>query len=188
MASAGDYAWVDDSTLGEAACVTAVVGLDREAVLSAFGADTTSAVDFEDAYGFDSDDESGADVTYVAVREITGGVVAVERNGFQGSLAGILGPLSARGVAASMFWNVEEDNAFSCARDGEILASVDMYDAEDADDIELPEELRALFETATADDADLHAIGLAMVEAFTGIKVTPEDIAELQEAHPVRSA
>jgi len=97
----------------------------------------------------------------------------------------VLIALSADGRAASMFWNVNEDNAFTCARDGHLLATVDMYDAEDPEQADLPNELMPLFETAGAEDADLHAIGLAMVEQFTGIRVTRERIALLDIAYPI---
>ena len=60
-----------------------------------------------------------------------------------------------------------------------------MYDAEDLEDSNLPEELMSLFASAGTDDADLHATGLAMVEQFTGIRVTPDHLAAMRDAHRI---
>jgi hypothetical protein len=179
MATAGDYRWIHDS-LDDAACVTVVVGKDSEGVLLAFNADPSLSVPIDESDGY----ASGR--AYVSVLDVPGAVIAVEYNGFQGSLPEVLGAASSEGRAASMFWNVNDDNAFSCAAEGEILASVDMYDAEDPEDAdELPEDLTPLFVAAGASDADLHATGLAMVEEFTGIRVTPEHLASVTVAHPI---
>jgi hypothetical protein len=49
-----------------------------------------------------------------------------------------------------------------------------MYDAEDADGVDLPTQLQSLFEEAADEDANLWAIGLAMVETFTGVPIAPD--------------
>lgn len=177
MASPEDYGWVHD-VLFDAACVTAVAGATRAEVLAAFGADPTVQLAAGEAYG-------GGDKDYVSVTEVSGGVVAVELNGFQGSLPEVLIRVAGDKGAASMFWNVNDLTAFTCARQGELLASVDMYDAEDPGDVELPDEVRSLFEAAGDEDADLHATGMAMVEAFTGIKVTADLVESMEIAHPI---
>jgi hypothetical protein len=179
MATADDYEWIHDS-LDDAACVTVVVGKDSAGVLAAFNADASLSVPIDDSDGY----VDGR--VYVSVLDVPGAVIALEYNGFQGSLPEVLGAASSDGRAASMFWNVNDDNAFSCAAGGETLASVDMYDAEDPEATdELPEDLTALFAGAGASDADLHATGLAMVEEFTGIRVTPEHLASMTVAHPI---
>lgn len=179
MATADDYEWIHDS-LDDAACVTVVVGKDSAGVLTAFNADPGLSVSVDDS------DAYADGRAYVSVLDVPGAVIAVEYNGFQGSLPEVLGAASGDGRAASMFWNVNDDNAFSCAAGGEMLASVDMYDAEDPDGAdELPENLTALFAGAGAGDADLHATGLAMVEEFTGIRVRPEHLASMPVAHPI---
>jgi hypothetical protein len=81
---------VSGSVLGDAACLAAVVGSTSSEVLA------------------------------VSVVDVPGGVIAVEVNGFQGSLPEVIQRLSVGGATASMFWNVNDDNAFSCGRDGEI--------------------------------------------------------------------
>ncbi|NUR09836.1 MAG: hypothetical protein HOQ45_22845 [Nocardioidaceae bacterium] len=72
--------------------------------------------------------------------------------------------------------------AFTYAAGGEDAGQVDLYDAEDpayAEEVDLPVELRYLFESAGDEDADLHATGLALVEAYTGVPVSAEDLARL---------
>jgi hypothetical protein len=182
MATADDYQWIEDS-LDDAACVTVVVGKDSASVLLAFNADPSSSVPIGESDGYASGH------AYVSVLDVPGAVIAVEHNGFQGSLPEVLTAASSEGRAASMFWNVNDDNAFSCAAEGEMLASVDMYDAEDPEDTdELPEALTPLFAAAGDRDADLHAVGLAMVEEFTGIRVTPEHLASMEVAHRIMDA
>ena len=179
MAAPHSYGWISESALGDAACVTVIVGSPANEVLARFGADSSRTM-----AAADGDAPGGS----VAVVGVPGGVLAVEFNGFQGSLGEVIQRLSTDGLAASMFWNVNDDNAFSCARDGQLIASVDMYDAEDGDEIDLPEELRDLFELAADEDADLHAVGVAMVERFTGVAVPEDAIASITVAHPVPNA
>ena len=62
-----------------------------------------------------------------------------------------------------------------------------MYDAEVADEVDLPEKLRDLFEQGH-DEADLHAMGVAMVARSTGVAVPEAAIASLKEAHPIPDA
>jgi hypothetical protein len=57
---------------------------------------------------------------------LIGGSGLSEYNGFQSAQPEVLKALSANGSASSMSWNVNDDNAFSCARGGELVASVDM--------------------------------------------------------------
>ena len=190
MTTADDYRWIHES-LDDAACVTVVVGQDRTGVLLAFNADRSAPLPIDEASDavFEADDDEdespGSGGAYVSVLEVPGAVIAVEFNGFQGSLPEVLSAAAVGGRAASMFWNVNDDNAFTCAAAGEVLASVDMYDAEEPGSTGLPEELVPLFAAAGAEDADLHAAGLAMVEQFTGIKVMPEHLASMDLAYRI---
>ncbi|WP_343047203.1 DUF6461 domain-containing protein [Nocardioides thalensis] len=176
LATQEDYGWVHD-VLFEAACVTAVAGGTRDGVLAAFGADGSVEVPVEDAFADEAD--------YVSVAEVPGGAIAVEHNGFRGSLPEVLVRVAGGGVTASMFWNVNDLTAFSCVRDGVVVATVDMYDADQADNVDLPDELRELFASADRDDADLHATGMAMVETFTGVKVPADVVESMTTAHPI---
>lgn len=60
-----------------------------------------------------------------------------------------------------------------------------MYDAEDPDDVDLPDELMELFAIAGDDDADMWAVGLGMVEAFTGVLVPKNAVESMSTAHPM---
>jgi hypothetical protein len=80
---------------------------------------------------------------------------------------------------------------FGCARDGVLLFDDDEYMFIDADErSRVPDELRPLFDLAwidvAADDqdeeeADPHAVALAMAELVTGIALSVEDLAQLEE-------
>lgn len=184
MTDVARYEWVDD-VLHEAACVTVIAGGTPADVLAAFGADTSIVLSLDDAFG-------GGDTYFasVAVQGVPGGVVAVEWNGFQGSRPEVLARLSGLGPTASIFWNVNDDNAFSCARDGGVVASVDMYDAEDPSGVDLPADLMGLFALAgnDEDDVSMWAVGLAMTEAFTQISVSENDVRSASRFHPIPSA
>lgn len=172
MPKASDYAWVTRDWV--AACVTVISGATAQDVLTAFGADVSIVLDGPEAvYDDDFDQYTGA----VAVTEVLGGVVAVEENGYQGSRPEVLSRLSRLGPTASMQWNVEDDNAFSCARDGDIIATADMYDSEEPDGVNLPDDLMALFvQAGNAGTPTLWATGLAMVEAYTAVAPTREAV------------
>ena len=171
MPDPSDYAWVDE-VLGDAACVTAIAGATREAVLAAFRTEV-----------------SPRDVGAIDAHEVPGGVIAVELNGFQGARDEVLRRLSDHGRAASIYWNVEDDNAFSCARDGRVESTVDMYDAETPEDVDLPDDLMSLFVSAAEDDGvSLWAVGLAMVEACTGVVVSEEAIRAAGPPQPIGDA
>lgn len=172
------YNWIG-SVLGDAACVTVVTGSSVAEVLGEFGADPSKFLVGDDVYGGGSSYPAS-----VAVAAIEGGVVAVEFNGYHGSLSDLLVPLSEDGTAASIYWNVEDDNSFTCARHGRVVATVDMYDARHRD-IDLPEQLISLYRLAGVDGADRWAVGLAMVEAFTGVPVPRNVIASMNSSHPI---
>jgi hypothetical protein len=180
VATAEDYPWLEE-VFSDAGCVTLVKGRTVEEVLVAFRADTSVEVLIQDAYGTG---EEG----FVSVIRSGDGVVAFEYNGFQGSLPEIVSAVSAGGArAASMFWNVNDDNAFTCAKDGELVVTVDMYDAEAGDDLDedldLPEHVRSLWVAAADEDADLHALGVAMAVTFAGVDVSREAIEAVQFAY-----
>jgi hypothetical protein len=177
-----DYLWVHDA-LQEAACLTVVAGASRQELLVAFGADMSTVVDGDDIYGGGERYPAS-----VAVQEVPGGVVAVELNGFQGTLPEVLSRASVLGPAASIFWNVNDGNAFACARAGRMVARVDMYDADDPVDVELPADLMALFVLATDGGVSMWAVGLAMVEAFTDVAVSEGAVGSAGPFHPIPGA
>lgn len=160
-------AWLSRGPLEVAGCVTLSVGSDREAVAAAFGVDLTARVP-----------ASTAPMEHVAqVHDgAAGAVVVVEDNGFEGSRAVVLRAASRHGKAASIFWNVNGLVVFSCARRGKVLYSEEFAFDDEHDG--LPRSLMPFAELAAADDADLVAIGAAMVVAFTGVEVEPAAITD----------
>jgi hypothetical protein len=178
-ASASDYVWIDDTPLCVAGCLTVVTGMTANDVLADICGDRGEVPMSGSTARFGVARLPGGSEMRVGVTAIPGGVLVVEDNGFVGAVPDVLARLSASGRAASMFWNVNEHNAFSFAENGQLLGFVDLFDAEDpgfADEIGLPVELRDLFSAAGDEDADLHATGLAMVATFTGVQVRCEDV------------
>jgi hypothetical protein len=181
-ASARDYSWIHGTPLLVAACLTVVTGMTADDVLADLCGDREEEPMHGSTARFGVTRLPGGSEMRIGVTQIPGALLMVEDNGFVGSLPDVLARLSAKGRAASMFWNVNEHNAFSFAENGELLGSVDLYDAEDPDfanEIDLPVELRELFSAAGHEDADLHATGLALVATFTGVELRREDVARV---------
>lgn len=165
--SAEDYAWINDAAISEAGCVTVVAAADRRAVLAAFGAQLDTARDPGALTDLDFDAGSGGPI-YVA--EVGDALVVIEDNGFQGSRPEVLCPASkasGANVAASFFWNVNAVTAFSAARRGKLLFSVELLGAEDDDLDGVPKPLRRLVLFGGSEDGDLLGAGLALVAGFT---------------------
>lgn len=159
--------------LGEAGCLTVVVGADTEKVLDAFAAESKERVSIEDA--------SLVPTPHVAVADAAGGaLVAVELNGYEGSRPEVLARASRRGKAASVYWEINGMVTVSCASRGRLVASADL--SEGTEDADLPARLRTLLPAA---DDDLVAAGGAMVERYTGITVPPGVLDGLPEAYVV---
>ena len=96
-------------------------------------------------------------------------VVVLEENGFQGSRSEVLCPASkasAGGLAVSVFWNVEGLVMFSAARRGKMVCSGELMDCEPE---EFPRAVQRLARLAEDEEADLVAVGAAMVEQFSGV-------------------
>ena len=178
-APASDYAWIHDTPLLVAACLTVVTGMTADDVLAGLCGDRDEAPGSGSTTRFGVVRLPSGSEMRVGVTAIPGGVLVAEDNGYAGADPDVLARLSDRGRAASMFWNVNEHTAFSYAENGRLLGRVDLLDAEDpgfAEEIGLPPELRDLFSAAGQDDADLHATGLAMVATFTGVQLRREDV------------
>lgn len=149
----------------EAACVTLVAGRTVGEVLDAFGAEPgRPAVDpSELPFGIPS-------VSLVAA---PGGVVAIEDNGFAGAAPVVLRLASARGRAASMYWNENGDMALGLAQAGVVSGpGEDVLTGELGDD---PAVL-ALFDglgDPDGDDwlSDVEVRGLVAAERFTGVRL-----------------
>lgn len=140
-------------------------------MLAAFGADTPTQQPFEQLL-------RQYDLPYwVAVLPVDGAVLAVEPNGYRGASAEVLRLASARGVAASMYWNVNAVTRLSFARHGELLAAFELG-------IE-PQPTRADLQPVLADldfasYGDKVELGLVAVERFTGHAVRPADLERIE--------
>lgn len=165
------YRWVRGTGLGEAATVTVVTGSGAEEVLEAFGADPAHPVPLAELF-----DRSGID-PWVAVLPVDGAVLAVEYNGWQGAQGPVLRLASARGRAASMYWNVNALTSLSFARGGEVLASFEPPPATRPGD---PDVLAALDGLELEDYHDRVAKGLVAVERFTGRGLRAEDVGRIE--------
>ncbi|WP_157537088.1 DUF6461 domain-containing protein [Nocardioides sp. Root190] len=186
MADRSTYGWVLEDAVGVACCITVVAGIDSDEALRRFGADTSRPLDPSveaddaEAYGWS-----------ISVAAAPGGVVAVEPNGFQGSREDVLLRVAGNSVAASVFWNVNDDNSFVAVRDGAVVVDVDMYDFLDADDADvlndlaLPAALRALCIQAAEVDESPWPTGLAMAETFTGVAIPRDAVVELTALYPL---
>lgn len=141
-----------------AACVTVVVGSTPEQVLVAFGADP----------GMPAVPPALAGETAVSVFASAGAVIAVEDNGFRGSMPAVLAAASAGGRAASYYWNDVGDTAIGFAAGGLVIDSGDYLLGRET--LEDPELAAVVAEIAmTVDDAGL--VGLLAVERFTGARI-----------------
>lgn len=170
-----DLDWLDETTLGEALCLTVARGVTVAEALAAFGADAADSAPLDDLYG-----------DGVALIEIPDGVLALEPNGYLGAQAEVLAALSASGTAACMYWNVNYDTSLSWARDGELIASFDLLD-EDADDRQaLPADLLPLAALADDEDEDPRRIGLALVERLTGVTLTADAITSVETGYRIQ--
>ncbi|QCW49546.1 hypothetical protein FE634_02360 [Nocardioides dongxiaopingii] len=166
MIDATKYSWINHDGLDVATCVTVVLDISAQEALARFGADTSTEIDFDTAHG-----------EGVTVLAVPGGVVAFEPNGFLGSIPDVLERLAGGGRAASAFWNVNGDDSFVWTTDGAPARSVELLhaeeddDADSMDDLGLPPVVHGLWPQAAGESPGPCAVGLAMVEAVTGIEI-----------------
>ncbi len=170
------YRWVRRSMLSVAATVTVVTGSNAEDVLRAFGADPARP---EPLHRSSSRRPAWMSIDpLVAVLEAETAVLAVECNGFQGADEAVLRRASARGRAASMFWNVNALTRLSFAEGGHVLASF-----EPPEDINAGPTIAAALEGLDFDDyRDTEGKGLVAVQRFTGRGITAQDLDQIQAA------
>ena len=176
---AADPAYYDDVLEGfgdaESLTVLVVSGRTREEVAAALGVDLA---------GTAPDPGVSEDLTGWSFLDITGGVLATEITGYGDPSLESLQRLSADGRAAAVVrGNIQGHYRFGYARDGAVLFDDDEYTWVDDRDV-VPDEIRALFDLAWDDpdseemdeDApDSMAVGLAMGETVTGLRITRAD-------------
>lgn len=172
-----DYAWLRDysrSKIAMAACITVATRLSREDVLSAFGADPGSeTLQWSSQVG-----ESVNSTVAVAVAQDA--VVAVEYNGWHGAGPEALVPLSRVGRAASVYWNVDSDMKISIAEAGRLLSAFDPADP-DRRSGEDPRAVDPFIEDLDFATGAWAENGMTVVERFTGVPVTAEMVAALDQ-------
>jgi hypothetical protein len=174
-----DYFWLCDPVRRpDAMCITVATGLSPEEALVAFGADPDAEpVALADLV--DGEDSS------VAVVPLAGAVVAIEDNGWQGSRREVLRPLSAVGRAASTYWNGAHGGmAVSVAEGGRVLGVFDPAIPEhpSGDDAAVVGPLIAGLDLGAGDRV---ALGMAVVERFTGVPVTPDMLEGLDRVYVI---
>src|SRR5688572_28188084 len=126
-------AMLDDAGIdSESLTYLVAAGGTRESVASAMGIDLSSALD-------DASDLDPVQFSAYATTEVTGGVIAIEHSGYADPSPAALALMSADGRAAAVARsNIQAQERFGCARDGELVFDDDefMYvDAEDKDQV-----------------------------------------------------
>jgi hypothetical protein len=167
---------VKRSALDIAATVTVVTGSSVEEVLRAFGADPKRPESLR-AIANDVNGRMSID-PWVAVLEAGTAMLAIEYNGFQGSNEAVMRRASARGRAASMFWNVNAMTRLSFAENGQLLASF-----EPPEDVDAGPAVAAALDGLDFDDyRNKTAKGLVAVQRFTGRGTTARDLDQIEAA------
>jgi Family of unknown function (DUF6461) len=159
-----DYRWAQNNPRLDAYCVTAVAGGTRETVLAGFGAElaTETPATFEEAFnGFPSP-------TYVLLDVVSGGVLAVENNGWRGVEDGVASELSRGAAVAAFYRNVNAVMTFVHVVDGIVLATFDPL----LDDV--PSELATEGEGLPFGVDNAQASAFALLERLTGIRLEAE--------------
>ncbi|MET8539806.1 DUF6461 domain-containing protein [Kitasatospora sp. NPDC004799] len=194
-AHATDYTWFDERypDLGQAYCLTQVQGLSADELLRRFdalpGSDAVGLAAVmvrEDAYEDAEDEEAGAlfdlaeDRLIVAVTELDGWALAIEPNGYLGTLDTVIPRLGDGTRLVSHFRNVNAVDHFHWWEHGvrrlhfEPLFP-DQRDGTDAEAPGIPELLTACgfdLETETHDLCGEAAFALA--ERLTDVRLGPE--------------
>jgi Family of unknown function (DUF6461) len=191
-ASPESYVEVLEATLDtESLTVLVVAGKSRAQVLQILEIDLETEVP-----DGDSDD---LEVTGWALADIPGGVLGIEHTGYGDPTLNKLRELSEDGGAVAVVrHNVMAHLRFGCARDGELLFDDDEFMYTDHPDT-VPAALRELFDLVYDDletddsgntdntdeageDANPFAVGLAMAETITGIRLIVDDITTVQSS------
>ena len=152
--------------------MTVATGSDLERVISSFGADPWHSISREEV---DLGDHGAVVATASAE-----GVVVIEDNGFEGSRGEVPRAASRRGKAASIFWDVNGLALFSCASRGKMICSLEVPN-EELD--ELPRSLRPLIKLANHWTEDPVAVGMLMVERYTAVSVSAQQVNNLSAWH-----
>lgn len=171
--------------------VLVVRGATVEEVVDALGGVPVDGLSEDELYG-----EEPVWAVY-SVCEVDGGALASEDTGYADPPTAVLEALSEGGRAAAVVRdNIQGHGRFGCARDGQLLFDDDEWRfREDLDSV--PDEVRALFDLGWCDLADddaepaeddTQAVGLAMAEVVTGLRLTAADAERLAGPDAARVA
>jgi hypothetical protein len=158
-----------------------VRGRSVDEVVEALGGVPADTLDEDELYG---EEPVWAVYTLIAIE---GGVVATEDTGYADPPNAVLTMLSEGGRAAAVVRdNIQAHGRFGYARDGALLFDDDEWRFL-ADRDSVPDEVRALLDLGWVDlgddseprEDDTTAIGLAMAEVATGLRLTSADMASL---------
>lgn len=176
MIDSDAYAWLTREArigVGEAGCVTVVAGLTGADVLEAFGAESDLRVSL-------AADRDTAPPNLAGLVELGDACVFVEPNGFQGAPHEVLRRASKSGAAAAVQWDVNGSVYVGCARKGRVLCLVDLVVDEELEG--MPAKLKRLMPDDRI-EADLVAVGAAMVETFVGTGFGAQDLSGIDMFH-----
>lgn len=173
-----DYAWFDehDEALAMAFCITFVRGLTPAETFARLDITPEEDVEVEDLL------DEGA----ITASAVEGGTILVEPNGFACTLDTVAKRLSPGTVMASVFLNVNADQQFVYAADGQVVTQFepdypDTRSGTDPDRL-LPFMLELGMPTENADTdedwGDPILTAFALAEQLTGIRLTPQAIDE----------
>lgn len=182
------FAWLGESPIQEAACLTFVRGSDPRQVAASFGAVVGNArtLDFDEfcEEAFAHHDRHPV----IGVRRIGDWVLVVEDNGYQGVRPEVLRRVSARSEALSVFWNAQGCTRFSHAVDAEVHTSFEaiMPDYRDGVRPDALEEVRCGLPWCT-NGVDNASLMLALSARITGQALTPESLTQGFLTCPVAS-
>ena len=162
------FSWVQDTVIGEAACVTLVRSGDPAQVARALGGRLRRS---RRASLAQAAEELGDDPV-VAVRRVDSWVLAVEVNGWQGSRPEVLRRVSQGTRAVSTFWNINGVTRFSYAASGQVLTAFEVMSPEqrEGSDPDFLEEARS---GLPWDTAGWVALMLALAARLTGQPMEP---------------
>ncbi|WP_155338140.1 DUF6461 domain-containing protein [Acrocarpospora corrugata] len=167
-------------------CLTWCRENDLDLVAGRFGADVETGLRATEDDIEELEEDDSVEMLYlISVGDWT---LALEPGGYQGSRSVVLESVSAGGLALSVFWNGELDNAIGFAVDGELATSFDITDLKrrsGADPDVLDE---ALAELGLRDGLSLDEIkarALALGEQVSGHALTPESLRASRQAYQI---
>lgn len=162
------FSWVQDTVIGEAACVTLVKSGDPAKIARALGGRLRQS---RRASLAQVAEELGDDPV-VAVRGIGSWVLAVEVNGWQGSRPEVLRRVARGTRAVSTFWNINRVTRFSYAASGQVVTAFEAMSPEQREGSD-PDSLEEARAGLPWDTADWVALMLALAARLTGDPVEP---------------